>query len=1605
MGALATTLAVDGLLEGRYELLRELGRGATGRVLLVADQAQQGVQRALKIVPPERAGALRWEFELLSHIAHPSVARVHALLSLDGAAPGVFGEPGSLGLVTDFVQGTASQQAALPLRRDPSQLLPLCLRVAHAAASALAAIHAQGLVHGDVKPDNLLCAADGRATTLIDLDLARPAGHSEEVAGTPNFMAPEVWLGQRGAAGDLFALGVTLEQLLSPAEQSPPTQRDPAHYLAAAMGLSGARVELPPWVPRGLRELVAQLTQPSPEQRPDGARKVAARVAAIALEHGVELDRPLVGAGADEAPTGAERALAVSVLPLAGRARALAELTAALEAGGVVALQGPPGAGRSRLLREAVCALQAARIRAGRPVPALRQVAQLPERALRSEAILHLVDADQADLELAPALLRAAQVEGYPLCLVLEGEGPFEASGREIKLGPLQSEELEPLLQRALGQAGDPQPPALVEAALEVSGGLPGRLCEVVSEAFRRDLDPRLPGTLREVGARLSRGFDLEPAGAELAGLLASAGGHLDWASAAAALQGGEVGEVAAGLLARGLARGDSQHGLVLRPDVAAACRAQLSAGQLARLAERLLGQALSGRGQAFVAAALGQGRRAAEAFRAEAQALRADGKPAAAVQLLTEALPLLPDSDAAVLCVPLADAQRALGRYGAASATLRPCTEPRAVLLRAELARLSGDATGAEQLALEVQQASADQPEVAAGASALRARLALDRGQLDEAMALAQEASGDGTAALRAAEVVGLVTVQRGGFDEACSGLERALPAARSAGDLGAEARLTAVLAWAAQAQQQVAAARAHYSHAFELAEQAGEFHAAASFLVNVGSQQLDAGALGPAVASLREGARRLARLGRERDVARVLHNLGYAAHLMGEDELARSAASQALGAAERGADAAAVLAATLLSAETQLRAGGTQRARAALAQVEERLRAVGPLDRVVFAARAAGLWAALGDLAAAERSLGVADATELPQQGGLPEAECAMAHAELALVRGDTEAAQQAAARGQGLSLRDGTFDARLRAGLLSARAARRAGLLDAGQQHLRAVRSLLDEAARSLSPAERARLRAVDAYREALEAVPAPAAGSEVRVDEARFRRLTTLSKQLMAERRVGRLYDRILDAAIELSGAERGFLVVNDRDGQPRLRAGRGLDRRDLGSDPMSLSRSVVGRVIANGQPLSTVDALRDDRLEASKSVHTLALRSVLAVPLRRGDEVRGAIYVDDRVRPFAFGDQELALLTDLSELASIALESADTLRALRRANRRLSVMRTRLSQTVQAQALQIESLRRTIPQGVTAVDGVIATGAGMQQVLRMVARVAPAEVPVLLLGESGTGKELVARAVHDLSQRAQAPFVSENCGAIPEQLLESTLFGHVKGAFTSADRSRVGLFEAADGGTLFLDEIGEMSRGMQTRLLRVLQDGQVRPVGGERVRQVDVRVVAATHRDLEAMVAEGTFREDLYYRLAVVSVRIPPLRDRREDIAPLVAHFVAKHAPGREVRIARDALALLSAYAFPGNVRQLENEVRRALLLAEDVVEPAHLSPALLAEGDEVPDELDFKAQVNRLERTLIRRALDASAGNQTKAAKALGLSRYGLQKMLKRLDI
>ncbi|MBL8804570.1 MAG: sigma-54-dependent Fis family transcriptional regulator [Planctomycetes bacterium] len=534
-----------------------------------------------------------------------------------------------------------------------------------------------------------------------------------------------------------------------------------------------------------------------------------------------------------------------------------------------------------------------------------------------------------------------------------------------------------------------------------------------------------------------------------------------------------------------------------------------------------------------------------------------------------------------------------------------------------------------------------------------------------------------------------------------------------------------------------------------------------------------------------------------------------------------------------------------------------------------------------------------------------------------------------------------------------------------------------------------------------------------------------------------RILELNKEMARAPRPELLPDRILDAAIELAGAERGFLIQRAPSGAARAAAeaepeeseavevgqgwavvaARNVDREHVKKAQRKVSRSVTAKVLESGAPLRSDDAVNDDALSPRQSVNELRLRSVLCVPLRVGDEVRGCLYVDNRFAQGKFDDTTTELLESFADQAALALERVRLLEENARMLHSLEIANAELKAALAEQSKALDSLSEGfVPSGLElrfTYPQLIGRGRAMTAMLMVLDRVTDGDFPVLLYGESGTGKELIARALHLNGPRRAAPFVGVNCGAIAEGLLESELFGAVKGAYTGAVKDRQGLVEAAGGGVLFLDEIGEMSLSLQAKLLRVLQERKFRRVGGNEELAVDVRVISATHRDLAREVAAGRFREDLYYRLKVVQVEAPPLRERREDIPVLVEHFLAKlHDENRSAgrarpTVSRECLERLMAHDWPGNVRELQNELTRMYALGGDT-----LGPDLIAHLSKTPrstPQVGMRSLVGRkmedVEAELIRATLEATGGKRGEAARLLGIPRRTFYNRLKALGI
>ncbi len=463
----------------------------------------------------------------------------------------------------------------------------------------------------------------------------------------------------------------------------------------------------------------------------------------------------------------------------------------------------------------------------------------------------------------------------------------------------------------------------------------------------------------------------------------------------------------------------------------------------------------------------------------------------------------------------------------------------------------------------------------------------------------------------------------------------------------------------------------------------------------------------------------------------------------------------------------------------------------------------------------------------------------------------------------------------------------------------------------------------------------------------------------------------------------LLETMLDMAIAVVRAERGLILLEGRDGEYAVRASRNVEP-DAAAAAVGFSRSVVLEAAA-GTPVLAIDTGDDPRLRDLRSVSLYQIRSVLCVPLRLRGRRIGAVYLDNRTGGGTFGREDLGFLEAFADHAALALENATTRRALEDDNRRL----------------------RAATESRARLGGLVGRSSRMQRAYDRIDKFASTVHPVLILGESGTGKELAARAIHALGPRADKPFLVENCAAVSDTLLESELFGHVRGAFTGAERDRPGLFEQADGGTLFLDEIGDTTPAMQARLLRVLQEGEVRRVGDETRRHVDVRVLTATNKNLEHEVAEGRFRDDLRHRLQVLVLELPALRERPGDIAALVDELlerIGRERGGAAPRIRLDVVDRLERYPWPGNVRQLENCLKRLAVLSGD--EPITLDVvrsddglARMLLGDDGGAQPALRLDHN--EKDQIRRALDAAGGNRVHAAKLLGISRATIFRKLK----
>ncbi len=481
----------------------------------------------------------------------------------------------------------------------------------------------------------------------------------------------------------------------------------------------------------------------------------------------------------------------------------------------------------------------------------------------------------------------------------------------------------------------------------------------------------------------------------------------------------------------------------------------------------------------------------------------------------------------------------------------------------------------------------------------------------------------------------------------------------------------------------------------------------------------------------------------------------------------------------------------------------------------------------------------------------------------------------------------------------------------------------------------------------------------------------------ISKEQFDTLYRISQILNSVNYTDTLIIETLDLVIEVVNAERGlFVQYDDLRRNFNIIAARNVQGENI-VDLSAFSSGILQKVIETQQPCLYHDVQSDPNVSQFQSVQLQNIKSVLGVPIMKDGRIWGVVLVDSRMNRKEFNEENLIFLDFFSNIVSLTLDKISKIENLEKEN---LILRNR-----------IESDKK-IPE-------LIGESQSIQRLALIINKVAKTDATVLLLGESGTGKELIAKAVHNLSDRKDKPYLAQFCGSIPDTLLESELFGFKKGAFTGANSDKKGLFEVASGGTFFLDEIADISMALQAKMLRVLQSKEIMRLGDTKVIEIDCRVIAATNKDLKQLVKEDRFREDLFYRLNVFPIKIPPLRERIGDVPLLAYHFIRKFSD-KNIHIDPKTMRILEEYSWPGNVRQLENVIQRALILCDgDKILTEHIAL------EEDSDDSNFTGTLVEFEKVLLLKRLKMFDSNRTATAKSLGVSVRWVQLKIKEMNI
>ncbi len=1492
-------------LPPRYEAVARLGKGGGGEVWHVRDRVKN-LTLAVKLLAEDSGEhevmALVREATTLSGLEGLGVPRVLAFGSLGD---------GRRFMVRELVPGRSYED--LLEERATDFLGPLA-----GAADTLTALHRAGLLHGDVKPANIVVDAEGRAT-LVDLGLAAPwrEGGTRPEGLTPKYAAPELFAGEPlTVRAEVYALGATL--------------RD-------ALDARGA--ELPKEMLAALRKVAARAI----EERPD-ARFPSVDELGAALRSSANLAR----SGEDVRP-------GWPVLGLDFASHELRMLTTKIKGGDSVALAGASRSGRSTLLRRLAWTLgvggeTVSLVDAPENEEGAKVLTDEIHRAATKSGLL-VVD----DLESLPSGTRSALAEASKAGAKIVAAASAEALA-VLTHGTVTTQTMPALdasAARELVRRANPSlPDAIIAELVTRAGGSPGILRDMLGT-----LGTRVVVSVEELHemfaaqhAPLSTGNSYEEAKKALeraldTGRFDEAQSHLDMVRA---LRPGPSGVNLAASEARDTAL-----------EIATA-KIALARGEVDRATEAL----------ASVADTAPRGQHSRAYYTLLARVKNRAGDFAAAAELTKGVI------DEGIVDTIQADALSVRG---------------------VALAYMGDDETA--------------------------------HGLLTEAVTVASTLND------KRAEAVALgslaIAFQRAGkTQEAKDAYERALACAEAAKDAWTVSTTRLNLAVLAQAAGDLGQALVHLEAAVDMGRRAGAKMAVQRALFNLANLDLYLGRYARAEASIRS---------------------------LSEDRAAldKSARGQLLG----------------LEADLHFRQGDFERSAQLFTLCAEMYEVVGrPLDAAEgrlesLLAKLRGKSPDAGALAREYDALSKAHAGSFGEHEGF----AMLVRGKIDVLSGDETRAKDcfdaslAAARKAGKrELEWRTLDSRGR--LFTSQ-----GAFSLARKDTEDALGILEETARRL-PRDLREVFWNDPWRHALRAslaVTSPSAppgalhahgvgqatlasqsaltgsisqfsrtGTTIAIapsSEDRLARILELTRELAREHDMSRLLQKVTDHAVALASAERGLVLLVNEQGELAAVATRAPKGED---EHARFSRSVAEEVVRTGEPVVVTRAKDDERVAKAVSVHQLMIQSIACVPIRGAPPVGrpiGALYLETRLREAGRFKDELPTLMAFADQAAIAIENARLLEEnqqreeeLASANAELTTAHERLEELLGRRTEQLAATRRDLKETRAALRshfgyaGLVGTSASMRKLYAILERIKDTDVPVLIIGESGTGKEVVAKAIHSQSLRAKASFVGVNCGAIPENLLESELFGHARGAFTGADRERKGLFREAAGGSLLLDEIGELPLKMQAALLRVLQERKVRPVGEAMEVAVDTRIIAATNRDLSAMVQSGTFREDLWYRLQVIEINVPPLRDRKEDILPLTDHFLtifASRYRRDKKNVEREARKRLVDYDWPGNVRQLEHVLLNAWLMSE--ADEIVLEDFTIPESDSRPTSSRNSTAPSRpttvtvrsagehreAEKDRILAALAETNWNRVKAAEVVGMPRRTFYRRLKEYGI